>query len=75
MNSNYPSCKPVVRWITPLFHPRVDPNTGKMDLSHLEWKENESHTWDILEGLYECLIWDCLEYCKGNVYNQEAADL
>lgn len=59
--------------ITPLFHPRVDPGTGKMDLRGII--HENVHTWDVLHGLKKALIWDCNEYCKGKVYNQEAADI
>jgi ubiquitin-protein ligase len=70
MNSNYPCSVPVIRMITPLFHPRVNQVDRKVDLQDL--LEDSSKTWDVLKAFKNSLVFDCKEYLKSNVSNSEA---
>jgi ubiquitin-protein ligase len=71
MNSNYPLSRPVIRMITPLFHPRVNEIDRKVDLQDL--LQDSCKTWDVLKAFKKALIYDTTEYSQG--YNHQAKNV
>jgi len=71
---NYPDgdC-PSVIFTPPIFHPFIDPTTGKLDLSRgfAEWRPNVNHIWQVL--LYMRRIF--YKFDTSNSINKQAADL
>lgn len=73
MPLNYPQEPPLVRFTTPICHPRVDPLTGAFDMTGIVpfWEPKKVMIWHILEGIKKGLVW----IDSGISKNLEAAEL
>jgi ubiquitin-protein ligase len=54
----YPDERPRLLFLTPVFHPLVDPKTFEMDLTQMfpEWHAETCYVWQILKFLKAMLL-------------------
>ncbi len=74
LHASYPQIKPLVYFTPQLFHPRIHPESGELDLSGLlpEWKPNVTLIWHLLTAIKKAFMVMDESIQSKSIMNSEA---